>query len=407
MDRIKICRVIARLNIGGPAQHTIFLSAGLDPSRYESILVTGREGKAEGSMRDLAEAKGIKPIYIPELSRDISPADDLVAFYKLYRLFCQKGPDIVHTHTAKAGALGRLASRMAGVPIILHTFHGHVLQGYFGPLKSALFINIERALARITTCIVTLSEGQREEILGFGIGRPDQVVVVPLGLELDRFINCHSRAGELKKELGLEPGARLVGIIARLVPIKGHRFFLEAVHQVAKVVPSARFLVIGDGELRTNLEAIVRDLRLSDLVYFLGWRLDLERVYADLDLLVLSCLNEGTPVSVLEAMAASVPVVATSVGGVKDLVEDGKTGILVPPGDVRSLAETMVRLLEDKGKARSLAEAARLYIYPRYDKKNLINEMDMLYQRLLTPFTLTLPPTSPPPRRGEDKGRGT
>ncbi|MBI5167600.1 MAG: glycosyltransferase family 4 protein [candidate division NC10 bacterium] len=383
MDKVRICRVIARLNIGGPAQHTIFLTAGLDPSRYESILVTGREGKAEGNMRDLAEAKGVRLIYIPELGREISPGHDLVAFYNLYRLFREKRPDIVHTHTAKAGALGRLAAKLAGIPVILHTFHGHVLRGYYGPLKTNIFINIERFLARITTCVVTLSEGQRQEILGFGIGRPDQVMIVPLGLELERFFNCHSRTGELKRELGLEAGARLVGIIARLVPIKGHHFFLEAARRVASLVPSARFLVIGDGELRADLEAMARDVGISDRVCFLGWRLDLERVYADLDLLVLSSLNEGTPVSVIEAMAASVPVVATAVGGVKDLMEDGKTGILVPPGDIRSLAEAMVQLLEDEDKARSLAEVARRFIYPRYDTKNLITEMDRLYQRLL------------------------
>ncbi|MFN3477083.1 MAG: glycosyltransferase, partial [Candidatus Methylomirabilales bacterium] len=332
---IRICRVITRLNIGGPAQHVILLSAGLPQEAFDTLLVVGKEEEGEGNMLDFARAKEIQPFFIPELQREIRPLHDFVAFVKLYRLFQQWRPHLVHTHTAKAGALGRLAARAAGVPVVVHTFHGHIFDGYFPPWKGRLFLAIERLLAKLTTRIIALSEGQRRELLQLKIGGEAQLAILPLGLELDPFLTAPAKNGQLRRELGL-PGERLIGIVGRLVPIKGHETFLQAARSVAERLPSCRFLVVGDGPERLKLQGMAATLGLASRVLFLGWRRDLDRIYADLDLLVLSSSNEGTPVSLLEAMAAGVPVVATQVGGVRDLITHPETGLLVPPGDAQA-----------------------------------------------------------------------
>jgi len=277
MRRIKVLRIIARLNIGGPAIHTILLTAGLNNERFEPLLVTGVEGRREGSMLDLAAAKGVEPIIIPELRRNVGPQDALVALLRLYHLIRRERPQIVHTHTTTAGLLGRLAAKLAGVPVILHTFHGHVLRGYFGPLQSKALVWMERFLARLTDRIVTVSEGQRQELAGYGVAPLEKIVVVPLGFELEDLLSCESHRGELRRELGLGDDVRLIGIIARLVPIKNHRLFFQAAKLVAEAVPQARFLVVGDGELREELEAYAHELELDERVLFIGWRRDLPR----------------------------------------------------------------------------------------------------------------------------------
>lgn len=381
MDKIRICRVITRLNIGGPAQHVVLLASGLS-ERFETLLVSGREEMEEGNMLDFARAKGFQPLLIPELGREIRPLHDLIAFAKLYRLFKRWRPHIVHTHTAKAGALGRLAARLAEVPIIVHTFHGHIFDGYFSPWKSRLFLEIEQLLAGLTTRIVVLSEGQRQELLRLHVGTPDKLSVLPLGLELDRFLHGKRQDGRLRKELGFSEEERLVGIVGRLVPIKGHALFLQAAKRILKKVPSCRFPIIGDGPLREELERLASTLGLDGVVHFLGWQRDLERIYADLDLCVLSSLNEGTPLSILEAMAAGVPVVAADVGGVGDLVLHNETGLLVRPGDPEALAEAVLELLEDPKRLQEMGEAGRRRAYPHYDVKSLILRMEQFYREL-------------------------
>ena len=383
MRRVKVLRIIARLNIGGPAIHTILLTAGLNNERFEPLLVTGVEGRREGNMLDLAAAKGVEPIVIPELRRNPSPKDALIALVKLYRLIRRQWPQIVHTHTATAGLLGRLAARLAGVPITLHTFHGHVLRGYFGPFQSKALVWMERLLARITDRIVTVSEGQRQELAGYGIAPLEKIVVVPLGFELDDLLSCEPHRGELRRELGLSDDHRLVGIVARLVPIKNHRLFLQAAKLVAEAVPQARFLVVGDGELREGLEAYARDLGLDGRVIFTGWRRDLPRLYADLDVVALTSINEGTPVSLIEAMAAGVPVVATAVGGVPDVVADGETGYLVEAGDAEGLAEAITELLRNPERAEAMGRAGREAVYPRFAAQTLFTNIEHLYTELL------------------------
>ncbi len=381
--RIKILRIVTRLNVGGPALHTVFLTAYLNPEIYRSKLVKGEEGKQEGEMNDLLKRKKVTPIFIPELIRDLSLKRDLIAFWKLYKIIRQEKPDIVDTHLTKAGTLGRIAAKLAGATIIVHTFHGHVFHGYFGLVKSKIFILIERLLALFTTQIVAVSRSQREEILRYRIAPPKKVVCIPLGLELDSFMDADKRRGQFRAELNLNQDHKLVGIIARLVPVKGHSFLFEAAQKIIQIFPEVKFLVVGDGPLRKELEDLAVRLGIARNVIFCGFRKDLPRIYADLDVVTLTSLNEGLPVAIIEGMAAAKPVVAFDVGGVKDLVLNTDTGILVPFGDVHKLADSIMCLLEEPRECERLGQNARRKVYSHFDYRRLVRDMEKFYCQLM------------------------
>jgi glycosyltransferase involved in cell wall biosynthesis len=387
-----IAQVIGRLNIGGPAQQAIALTAALNGGEFRSILFAGREDPREGSLWQAAEAAGASPVRVPGLSRAIRPGADLIALAALTRHLRRLRPDLVHTHTAKAGTVGRVAALLAAVPVRVHTFHGHVLKGYFGPAATAVFRRIEAALARRSTLLIALSPRQREELIALGVAEPERIAVIPFGLDLAPFLECAPHAGRLRAEMGLSPRTPLVGLVARLVPIKGVDLFLRAAALLRERLPEVRFVIAGVGPEREVLEGQAAALGLVGAVHFLGWRHDLPPLYADLDLLALSSRNEGTPVCLLEAMAAGVPVVALSVGGVPDLVEDRVTGRLIPPGDAGALAEAMAEVLGDRPAASAYAAAARAAVFPRHDIKTLIATMRACYTRLVE---------SPAPARAE------
>jgi len=310
-------------------------------------------------------------------------ATDLRAFWEILRQIKSYRPHIVHTHTAKAGLLGRLAARCAGVPVVVHTYHGHILDGYFSPLKTKAIVAVEGALARRTDRLISVSDTVRNELLAKRIGRKDQHTVIPLGFDLEPFLGADEHRGPLRRELGLGPGDSLVGIVARLVPIKDHKTFFLAARRVTGEVPGCHFVVVGDGERRAELQELVGRLGLGQHVRFLGWRADLPRIYGDLDVVVLSSRNEGSPVSLIEAMAAARSVVATRVGGVPDLVEDGVTGLLAPPGDPEALAGAMMALLSDRERRRTMGEAGRKRVYPAFSAERLVQDIDRLYTELL------------------------
>jgi glycosyltransferase involved in cell wall biosynthesis len=382
---IKILRAITRLNIGGPAIHAILLTTGLDDGAvFRSTLVAGTTAPHEGDMLDLARARSVEPIVLPALGREISPLDDLVALARMARLVRQIRPDVVHTHMAKAGTVGRIAAHVCGVPLIVHTYHGHVFHGYFSPAKTRVFRTIERVLGLATDRIITVGDGQRAEIAGYGIAPLSKLEPIRLGLELGQFLRAEEVRGRLRAELAIDEQVPLVGIVARLVPIKAHELFFNAAKRVLESLPGARFVVVGDGERHIELETLVNQLGIAASVTFLGWRRDMVNIYADLDVVALSSLNEGSPVALIEALAAARPVVSSAVGGVPEVVIDGVTGLTVKPSDSAALAEAMLTLLRDRELAARLGAAGRRHVYPRYDSCRLVEDVANLYTRELT-----------------------
>jgi glycosyltransferase involved in cell wall biosynthesis len=383
-DKIRVLRVIGRLNVGGPSIHVVNLAAGLDPSRYEQLLVIGHESPAEGSMLDYALSRGVWPRRIEEIVTAFNLAPrDAIALKRLFSLMRLYRPHIAHTHTAKAGLLGRIAARLAGVPIIVHTFHGHVLHGYYGPVQNWALRRMERTLAWFSHRLVTVSEQVKKELVEYRVAGPERITVIPLGLELEPYLDAAARRGEFRREMGLSSDAKLVGIVGRIFPVKNHALFLESAARIAAAEPAARFVIVGDGLLRFALEQQARDLGIADRVLFTGWRSDLAPIYADLDILVGSSNNEGTPLSAIEAMAASCPVVATRVGGVPDLISDYKTGRLVPPRDAEALAGAVLDLLHNPEMAQAMGRNAMISARERFDVKRLVHDVDHLYRGLL------------------------
>jgi glycosyltransferase involved in cell wall biosynthesis len=380
MRRIRVLRIITRLNVGGPAIQAVLLSTRLDPARYDCVLASGTESAFEGNMIELGRLAAPPTLRrVPTLGREISPLDDLRALGALVRLMRELKPDIVHTHLAKAGTLGRVAARIVGVPVVIHTYHGTVFRGYFGSLRSRIFLEIERIVARVTTRLIAITAGQRGELIALGIGTDAKVVEIPLGLELASFVDAPSRH-EARSMLDLTPDEPVVAIVARLVPIKDVGLFLQA---FARVTSAATAIIVGDGPDRAGLEAQAAALGIAGRCRFLGWRRDVNAVYAAADVVTLTSRNEGSPVSIIEAMAAGRAVVCTNVGGVADVVTPGVSGMLVTYGDAEALAASIDELLGDPDLRSRLGAEARRAVYPRYDVSRLVSDISALYTGLV------------------------
>ena len=411
---MKILRVIARLNVGGPARHVVWLTEGLKRRGHSVVLVAGVVPRGEDDMGHLAGEAGITPIILPQMSREISLKDP-IAVWKLYRLMVRERPEIVHTHTAKAGTVGRLGGMLyrwltpgalIGKPRtckFVHTYHGHVFHSYYGSLKTRIFLTVERVLARLATDrIVVISEQQQSEIHEtFRVGRREQFQVVPLGIDLYAFAAWQQRRSRVRQELGLPETDQLVGIVGRLTEVKNHEMFLKAAARLKELGESGgnraarvRYLIIGDGNLRRVLEAQTRALGLKDDVIFLGTRNDPEFFYPALDVVALTSLNEGTPLTLLEGMANARPVISTLVGGVVDLLGDCfdsqidgykicERGIGVRSRDVESFAHGLKFLLEHENERQAMGTRGRLFVEERYSKDRLITDMVALYESLV------------------------
>lgn len=373
------------MNIGGPAYHVSLLSGRLDPDRYETLLVAGRPGPGEGSFEELARRHGARMILLPCLAPEIDPYADLRSLRALGRIIRGFAPDIVHTHTAKAGALGRTAAVMAQIPrpLILHTYHGHVLEEYFRPTVTAGYRAVERSLARVTDRLVGVSQSTVDDLVRLGVSARERFAVVPLGLELGRFLSLDARPDpRARAAVGAGEDDVIALYAGRLVPIKKVDVLLRAVACARGTGTPLRLIVLGDGELRPALERLARELGVADDVTFLGYRQDVVPYLAAADIAVLSSANEGTPVALIEAAASARPLVGTSVGGVADVVAEG-TGRLVPSKDPEALASALSELAGDRELRRQLGARAREHVRSRYTSERLLVDVDRLYQEVL------------------------
>jgi glycosyltransferase involved in cell wall biosynthesis len=379
-EKVRVLRIFSRLNVGGPSVHVIVLTAGLAERGYETRLLVGYEGEREGDLHELAQKSGVRCIRVAGLGREVRPWSDILVLGRLYREIRAFRPSVVHTHTAKAGFVGRIAARLARVPVIVHTFHGHVLRGYFGPIKTALYRMLERWLARGSDVLIAVSDAVKQDLVTLKVAPAERIRVVPLGLPLESLTGPLPR-GSLRQPAGVPEGAPLVGIVGRLVPIKDVGTFLDAAAHIRRARPEVHFAVVGDGELRAELESRTQALGLGQAVHFHGWRSDMAPVYGDLDVVVNCSRNEGTPVALIEALAAGRAVVATRVGGTPDLLGNGARGTLVPPGDSLTLAEAVLGALQQPAPER--LEAARAYVLARHSVTRLLADVDGLYRELL------------------------
>jgi len=388
-ERIKVLHVITRLDRGGSAQNTLLTCLGLT-ERYELVLVHGLS--AESRMTDWekqtvqrgienAQERGIRVVPIPSLVRRIDPLQDLQAFFSLWRLMIREKPLIVHTHTSKPGILGRWAARMAGVPIIVHTPHGHVFYGHFGPLASRFFLVIERLTAAITDRMVALTEGERKDYIAFSVCDPDRVVTIHSGVEIERYMAAEVNAEHKKKSLGLNTKGLVVGTVGWLLPIKGPLYLLKAMERVWQSHPQIELVFVGKGQLEDKLRTEAFRMGVSEKVAFLGWRNDIPEIMQVLDIFVLPSLNEGMGRVLVEAMAAGRPIVASKVGGIPDLIEHGQNGLLVQPGDVRGLAMAIERLLANREMMVDMGKTGRTRAR-RYSVEKMVEKTDALYASL-------------------------
>jgi glycosyltransferase involved in cell wall biosynthesis len=403
--KIKILRIISRMNIGGPSIHVKNLTEKLNSNRFTTRLITGSVSPNEGDMGYIVKFNDQIKIFIPELQREISPYRDIKALIKIIKEIIRFNPHIIHSHTSKAGTIARAAAFICNVfrrnkIITVHTFHGNVLDGYFSRFKSTLILWIERLMAKLTDAIIAISTTQKWELSNvYKIERPNKINTIKLGFDLNPFQTAHRLKGKMRQKYGISEDEVLIGMVGRMVPIKNHKMFLDAGRTFAdrQNIRKVKFFIVGDGEKRQFLEDYTLRLGIKDKVIFTGWERDLAQVYADLDMLALTSLNEGTPVSVIEAMAASVPVITTGVGGIKDLLGKNQAdqpdhstfiicerGILCPKNNPSAFSNALTYMfdsgyLEDKERFRKASE----YVVENYSIERLVNDIGSLYENLL------------------------
>ncbi len=391
----KVLRIINRLNLGGPTYNAAYLSKYLAPE-FETLLVAGMKDETEESSEFIVEQMGLKPMYIPEMRRAINFSSDRKTYQHIRKIIKEFKPDIVHTHAAKAGTVGRLAAIHAKVPVILHTFHGHVFHSYFSPLKTKIFLAIEKYLARKSSRIIAISELQKRELVNdFKLGDEKKIVVIPLGFDLERFYHHREENRKsFREQYQILPAEILIGIIGRLVPVKNHQLFLNAFKNVlSSSSQKIKAVIIGDGEDRLRIENYCNELGLkycesnnlkSDSnVIFTSWIKNIEWAIAGLDIVALTSLNEGTPVSLIEAQAGAKPIVTTDVGGIKDILNPANSALLSPSGDIESFAANLKKMVESSELRNDFGLAGEKFVKDRFHYQRLVNDTRNLYHQLL------------------------
>ncbi len=396
MDKkIKVLRIINRFNLGGPTFNAAYLTKYLGDD-FETLLVGGDKDDTEESSTFILDQLGLEPIIIPEMRRDIGLKEDKIAYQKLKKIIQEFKPDIVHTHASKAGTLGRMAASKCKVPVIVHTFHGHVFHSYFGKTKTLFFKNIERYLARKSTAIIAISDIQKQELSSeHKICKPSKIKVIPLGFDLSRFQeNLEEKRISFRKKYLLADDEIAIGIIGRLVPIKNHRFFIDAIHQlIQKTNKKIRVFIIGDGEEKDNLLNYCTQLNIDFIeftkeqekatIIFTSWIKEIDWANAGLDIIALSSLNEGTPVSLIEAQASNKPIVTTNVGGVENVVLTNQTAFIVSPNDLNAFYNALLKLVEDDELRLKMGKEGWNHVREKFHYTRLVNDMQKLYVSLL------------------------
>jgi glycosyltransferase involved in cell wall biosynthesis len=381
MSKIKIAHVITRLDRGGAPQVVEDIFNGLDRNIFECKLIYGNTlNPSEASQKLINSSRDL--ICVNSLIREINLLNDFAAFIELFSIFKKERFDIVHTHTAKAGFLGRLAAKLAGVRIIVHQPHGHNFYGYFNPLLSWVAVCLEKALALITDRIIVFTKLEREDFVNHGICAANKIAVVHSGIDLLKFKLSNNKK-ESKLALGIDSEDFVVGVISRLDEIKGVEFFVKAAKQVCEKIKNVTFVIVGDGSLREELEEAVKTTDLIENVIFLGWKEDIISVLQALDLCVLTSLNESVGRALLEAQSMGIPVVATRVGGIPEVVLENKTGILVRPKDSVALKEAIIELLENSQKRVAFSMAAKEFVGDKFSKENMLKEILSVYKDIL------------------------
>lgn len=392
----RVIRIINRLNLGGPTYNAAYLTRHLTPE-FETLLVAGVHSEGEESSEHIVKSIGVEPYIISEMSRELSMMNDVASFRKIKKVIKDFKPDIVHTHAAKAGALGRIAAIQCKVPVLVHTYHGHYFHSYFHPVKTKVFLEIERWLARKTNAIVAISETQKHELgTVHKVCPPEKIHVIPLGFDLIRFtVNMDAKRKQFREKYGVKNDETAIGIIGRLVPVKNHSMFLKAIQKVfAETKLPVKAFIIGDGEDRKKIELEASSLALafstpekkneSAQLIFTSWIKDIDVAVAGLDIIALTSFNEGTPVSLIEAQAAGKPVVSTKVGGVEDVIIENETGLLCKSDDAETFASQLLKLTDDSEMRMRFSLNAGKHVMQRYHVNRLVDDMRQLYRKLLS-----------------------
>jgi len=384
---IKVLRIINRFNVGGPVYNVTYLTKFL-PKPYETMLIGGCATSTEQDATYILESQGVEFEKLGSMSRSIRFFSDLRTFFALIKLIKRYKPTIVHTHASKAGALGRIAAKMMGVPIIVHTYHGHVFQGYFNPIVTKLVILLERFLGRISTNIITISPEQQQDIVHkFNVVPLEKTSIIPLGFDLKRFEESQTKRNELRTVAGIPDEQCAVAIVGRLAPIKNHRLFIDAAALVLRQYPNEFiFYVVGDGELKTEIKYYIENTYplFNKNIVFTSWIADMTTLYPAMDIVCLTSLNEGTPVSLIEAQASGIPVISTNVGGIKDIVQANETGIIMEGNSEEELAKHLIELHLNKSLRMKMSQNARNFVKEKFTYQRLVDDMDSLYKTLLS-----------------------
>ncbi len=393
----KVLRIINRFNLGGPTYNAGYLTKYL-PNNFETKLIGGNNEKSEADSLFILESIGVEGIIIGEMGRSINPLNDWYAFKKIRKIIKEYNPDIVHTHASKAGTLGRLAAWLSGVPVIVHTYHGHIFHSYFSPVKTYVFKIIERFLARKSNAIIVISQSQKHDLCTkFKIVPEKKTHVIPLGFDLNRFsVNQAEKKALFRTHYKISSTDILVVIVGRLAPVKNHEMFLKVVKAVKKNQSdkNIRFMVIGDGETRKSIEQKAIDMGISistpekqenkATIIFTSWIREIENVYAAADISVLTSLNEGTPVSLIESLAAGVPVVSTNVGGISDFVVEGVHGFLTKVEQTDLFAQRIIELANNENLRQQMAENGKKQVISLFGYERLVTDVTNLYTNLLS-----------------------